>query len=103
MSRGYSLGDGKRLKKIDGNHSEIVKGLRDLGATVQSLAALGKGAPDLLVGIQSRNLLFEVKNPDMPPSHRRLTEAESAWHEMWRGQVHVIHNLSEAIEVITSV
>lgn len=90
-------------KKVDSNHSEIVRGLRELGATVQSLAALGRGAPDLLVGTRRRNYLFEVKNPEMPPSKRKLTDDEADWHGMWRGQVNVIHSLSEAIEVINSV
>lgn len=89
-------------KRIDDNQNEIVKGLRQIGASVQSLASLGKGAPDILCGHRGRNYLFEVKNPAMKPSQRRLTIAEEAWHENWRGQVYVIHNFSEALEVLTS-
>lgn len=37
--------------------AEIAEALRRAGCTVQSLAALGNGAPDLLVGIDGRNLL----------------------------------------------
>jgi hypothetical protein len=89
-------------KRVDANHSEIVRGLREIGATVQSLAALGKGAPDLLCGHRGRNYLFEIKNPLQPPSKRKLTDAEKDWHERWRGSVHTILNFSEALEIITS-
>ena len=90
------------MKRIDANHRDIVRGLRDLGATVQSLAALGKGAPDILCGHRGRNYLFEVKNENQPPSKRKLTIAEEVWHEQWRGSVHVINNLSEAIDILTA-
>lgn len=90
-------------KRVDQNHSEIVKGLRAVGASVQSIAAVGKGAPDLLVGTKRRNYLLEVKNSDMPPSKRKLTEAEAAWHQCWRGQVSIVHSLDEALAVINSV
>lgn len=89
-------------KRVDDNHRTIVDGLRGLGATVQSLASIGKGAPDILCGHRGRNFLFEIKNPGMPPSKRRLTIAEEVWHQQWRGSVYVIENLSEAIEVLTS-
>ena len=89
-------------KRVDNNHAEIVKGLRQIGATVQSLAALGKGVPDILVGHRGRNYIFEIKNHLQPPSKRKLTIAEEAWHENWRGSVHIILNFSEALEIITS-
>lgn len=90
------------MKRVDQNHREIVRCLRDLGASVQSLAALGKGAPDILCGHRGRNYLFEIKNPSMKPSQRKLTVAEEVWHGQWKGQVFVIHNFSEALEILTS-
>ena len=39
-----------RAARVDQNHVEIVKALRDHGAFVVSLATVGKGVPDLLVG-----------------------------------------------------
>ena len=89
-------------KRVDLNHRSIVQGLRDIGASVQSLAALGKGAPDVLCGFRGRNVLFEIKNPAQPPSKRKLTVAEEVWHENWKGQVYVIHDFSEALEILTS-
>jgi hypothetical protein len=89
------------LKKIDANQSSIVRQLRQAGATVQSLADLGKGCPDLLVGYRGRNWLMEVKDWKQPPSKRRLTPAEKLWHQTWQGQVAVVETFNEALAVIT--
>ena len=47
--------------RIDTNHKEIVKALRDAGATVVSLAAMKHGCPDLLVGYAGETVLMEIK------------------------------------------
>jgi Holliday junction resolvase len=47
--------------RVDTNHKEIVKALRDAGATVVSLAAMKHGCPDLLVGYAGETLLMEIK------------------------------------------
>jgi Holliday junction resolvase len=47
--------------RIDANHKEIVKALRDAGATVVSLAAMKHGCPDLLVGYAGETVLMEIK------------------------------------------
>ena len=39
--------------RIDGNQTEIVKQLRDMGATVHPMAAVGGGFPDLAVGFRN--------------------------------------------------
>jgi len=40
-----------KAARTDANQSEIVAGLRAIGATVQPLHAVGKGCPDLMVAI----------------------------------------------------
>ena len=50
------------FKKVDSNQTRVVKALRELGATVQHLHAVGKGCPDLLVGYKGSNYLLEVKD-----------------------------------------
>ena len=47
--------------RIDTNHKEIVKALREAGATVVSLASMKHGCPDLLVGYESETMLMEIK------------------------------------------
>lgn len=89
-------------KKIDSNHGEIVRGLRSIGARVQSLAAVGKGCPDLLVAFQGRWYVAEVKNGENIPSKQRLSVAEQEWHEQFSIQapVHVWSSLDEALAVV---
>jgi hypothetical protein len=80
----------RRAARIDDNQRDIVTALERAGCTVQSLASLGEGVPDLLVGvpmrmefghgglamwqIPARNIIIEVKDGAKPPSRRRLTE-----------------------------
>ena len=47
--------------RIDSNHKEIVAALREIGATVVSLAAMKHGCPDLLVGYAGETMLMEIK------------------------------------------
>jgi Holliday junction resolvase len=75
----------RRAAKVDANQEQVVEALRAAGASVQTLAAVGKGVPDLLVGYQGKTLLLEVKDGRRPPSERRLTEDQLKWHGAWRG------------------
>jgi Holliday junction resolvase len=74
-----------RAAKIDANQEQVVDALRAVGATVQTLATVGKGVPDLLVGYQGKTLLLEVKDGRKPPSARKLSEDQLKWHGAWRG------------------
>lgn len=90
----------RRRARIDSNHNDIVEALRKFGASVQSLATIGSGCPDLLVGYCGHNFVFEVKDGTKKPSARRLTEDEKAWGILWRGVVHVVTSAEHAIEII---
>jgi len=74
--------------------------LRAAGASVQSLADLGGGVPDLLVGWRSVNLLFELKDGSKRPSARRLTPDEEQWHRRWRGHVTVVESVEHAMAAL---
>lgn len=87
-----------------------MRALRDSGVSVQSLAALGCGVPDLLVGGQApcpnclrripQNMLAEVKDGTLPPSHRRLTEDEQNFHALWRGPIVVVESIDAALRMV---
>ena len=68
-----------------------------MGASVLSLAAVGKGCPDLLVYRAGRLFMLEVKDGDKPPSARKLTPDQVIFHRIW--PVYVVKNVEEAIEV----
>ena len=86
--------------RTDANQAEIVDALRQIGATVQPLHQVWRGCPDLLVGFRGVNILLEVKDGNKPPSARKLTLHEYAWHKDWRGQVAVVNSIEDAIHVL---
>lgn len=91
----------RRAAKIDANHGEVVEALRSAGCSVQSLAAIGKGCPDLLVGYHGMWLLFEVKDGSKPPSARKLTPDQEEWIKASRGgPVWLITSIPEALDAL---
>jgi Holliday junction resolvase len=75
----------RRASRIDANQDQIVNVLRAYGATVQSLATVGNGCPDLLVGYQGKTLLMEIKDGNKMPSKKKLNDLQTNWHANWRG------------------
>lgn len=90
----------RKYARLDANHGAIVTALRQCGCTVQSLAAIGSGCPDLLVARNGQMWVLEVKDGNKPPSARQLTEDEKLWHLRWNAPVHVVNSPLEAIKVI---
>ena len=78
----------------------VVNALRQIGASVQSLAATGKGCPDLLVGYHGINYLMEVKDGNKVFSKQKLTIDQAHWHSVWRGSVHIVKSVDEALKIL---
>lgn len=93
----------RRAAKIDANQDAIVTALRAAGASVQSIAAVGGGVPDLLVGFRGANLLIECKDGNKPPSARRLTEDQRKWLAAWRGDWTVVLSPDDALKAIGAI
>lgn len=94
------IGRGHR-GRVDRNQPEIVKSLRQAGCSVQSLATVGDGCPDLLVGRAGRDYKIEVKDGEAPPSKQRLTQAEMDWHKDWRGeQTWIAYTVADALQIV---
>jgi hypothetical protein len=90
----------RRAARTDDNQQRVIDALRQCGATVCDLSAVGEGCPDLLVGINRRNYLLEVKDGDKPQSRQNLTPAQHVWHVKWNGQVCVVRNAEEAVAAL---
>lgn len=90
----------RRAARVDANQDAIVTALRAAGASVQSLAAIGKGCPDLLVGFRGANWIFECKNGAKSPGNRPLTIDQQAWLRDWEGTVAVVLNPDSALRLI---
>lgn len=82
--------------RVDRNHAEIVDALRQMGCSVQSLAVVGKGCPDILVGYSGRNVLLEVKAPKGTATSDQLT-----WGATWSGQFGIVRTVEEAMRCVT--
>lgn len=117
----------RRAARIDANHTDIVVTLRGVGHSVQSLANVGQGVPDLLIGApgltlvgrfnvdavrrllegiedmvihEGANLLAEVKDGAKVLSRQRLTDDETRWHQDWQGSVLIIRTENEAMHAV---
>ncbi len=85
----------RRAAKVDANQDAIVSALRAAGASVQSMAQLGKGVPDLLIGHEGETWVFEVKGP-----HGKLTPDQETWLKNWKGAVHIVREPDDALRII---
>lgn len=85
----------RRAAKVDEAHADIVEGLRTAGYSVLSLAAVGKGCPDLLCGVSGRNVLLEIKSRG-----EKLNSVQKPWHRAWKGRAHVVWSLDDALFVM---
>lgn len=89
-------------KRVDANQTEIVAALRGVGASVLSLASVGKGCPDLLVRYAPRAwfgdglYLLEVKT-----EKGRLTPDQVEFHRCW--PVTVVYNVNEALRAVGAI
>ena len=87
----------RRAAKTDTNQGDIVKGLRSIFGPecVFDASGMGKGFPDLVVGVRGKTLLMEVKTKT-----GKLTTDQQIFHKVWDGQIAVVTTLEEALQVI---
>lgn len=88
----------RRRAKVDLNHGEIVEAFRKMGCSVESLAQLGGGVPDLLVGTDGYNILVEVKRPK---KDRNVLQRE--WDHAWNGWTEVIRTVDDAVALVRRI
>ena len=87
-----------RAKRTDANQSAIIAVLREVGATVVDLSAVGKGVPDLLVGHRGVTYLLEVKNVK---GKNKTTPDQDVFYAWWRGApVTIVRTADEALQAI---
>ena len=87
-------------KRVDANQPDIVAALRRAGCSVQSLAMVGHGVPDLLVGRHGDLFLLEVKDGAKPPSKQKLTQDEIEWIAKWDTTVFIVTSTEEALMAV---
>lgn len=90
----------RRAAKVDANQEQVVAALRYAGAQVQSLAAIGKGVPDLLCSFRGNLFLLEVKDGSKSPSRQKLTADQQTWHQTWGAVIEVVNSPEQALRAI---
>jgi hypothetical protein len=89
------------IKRTDRNHAEIINALRKIpNLSVFSTHEVGKGFPDIVLGYKGVNYLIEIKDGNKPPSARKLTDAELQFHCNWKGQIKIVNNLDEVLNLL---
>lgn len=84
-------------RKVDLNHQDIVKTLRSLGASVFDASGIGRGFPDLVVGINNKTVLVEIKSDEK----KKFTKAQLDFMAKWKGSSVVrINDIDGAIRLI---
>ena len=73
----------------------MVDAFRRLGCSVLSLAALGKGVPDLLVAVQGITWLVEIKS-----GKGKENSIQLEWAESWQGARAVVRDTQGAETVV---
>lgn len=90
----------RRAARVDKNQSHIVNGLRKYGASVLIVSQL-KNCFDILAGYKGVNFIMEIKDPEQPPSKRKLTDGELKFKQDWKGgEYYIVETLKQAIQII---
>lgn len=84
--------------RLDQNHAQIVAVFRKLGCSVQSLAGVGGGCPDLLIARCGEMRLVEVKSPK-----GGFTPDQVEWQHRWNAQVDTVRTVEEAVGLVNSM
>jgi Holliday junction resolvase len=90
----------RRAARTDANQAEVVKALRDAGATVTDTSGVGSGFPDLCVGYKNATYCLEVKDGSKPPSAQKLSQHQEKWHREWKGHACVVNSPEAALAAI---
>jgi putative FmdB family regulatory protein len=85
-----------RKARRDSNESHLVAYLRRCGATVVFIDE--SGVPDLLLGFQGINLLFEVKSEE-----GTLTKPQTDFFKMWQGQKAIVRTVRDVKEELRNI
>lgn len=76
----------RRARRTDANQERVVARFEQWGLSVIRV----NGEFDLAVSCGGPSFLIEVKNPNQPPSKRRLTENESKLKREYKGEIIIV-------------
>lgn len=88
-----------RRAKIDTSQAGIVEALEAAGCSIQSLARLGHGVPDLMACRAGEIFLFECKTPKAS-KHKETEAKQKTWAQQMGITVHVVSTPEQAVAVL---
>jgi len=65
-----------------------------MGASVLSMATLGRGAPDIAVGWRGSTYLAEIKDGK---KKWKLTDDQQRFHSEWKAPIAILESVDQAI------
>jgi hypothetical protein len=89
-------------KKVDANQKAIVKLGRSLGAKIAITSSAGDGFVDTVwqftypYGLRTH--LVEIKDPDKPPSQRKLTPKQVIFHSIF--ECHIVETVKDVFDLL---
>lgn len=83
----------------DANHNQVVRWFKDLMCVVKETHAI-PGFVDLVIKRGSQIRLIEIKDPNQPPSQRKLTRAEKEFWKMWGTDPLIVETMDDVIRVV---
>lgn len=84
-----------RAARVDANQTQVVSALRAAGCSVQSLARIGAGCPDILCAKDGQMWLMEIKS-----GKGKTNDLQKRWHIEWNAPVHVVYDAEQALKVV---
>ena len=93
----------RQRARRDRNHSEIVRAIERAGASWFDTSNIGGGL-DGIIGVAGIDQRIEIKDGELPPSEKKLTEAEVDAFSTWRGRKPVIiENVDDVVKLINQI
>lgn len=86
-------------RRKDKNEALIVQSLEAHGCRVDVLSRYGFPC-DLMVSRNKRTVLMEVKNPELPPSERKLTPKEIEFAREFQGEYAIVFTPFDALSAM---
>lgn len=93
----------RRAARQDGNHGIIVGYFERFGCSVANTHMVGNGFPDIVVGLNQKSALVEIKDPAKPKSKRVLTGDEKKFQDGWKGNYFIVEDLEDVIALVKAL
>lgn len=88
----------KTAARVDANQKEIVEYARSKGFSVLIISQL-KNCCDIMIAKNGYTIACEIKDPNKPPSKRKLTEGEQKFRDSWKGAYRIVYTTGD-IDII---